>query len=148
MAGWLINFYIAAIDKSPMIDTPILNFPFNYRTWHWVDGATTLTSVFFYLIVQETLRDDKVDIVKFIYNFKHPCRVIIAICLFIFKVGWIIIGIIIFLSFNLKESSEFLMNFVTIYYVGFVGGLLYFYHHFATKYIIKKLKKKYYELHH
>ena len=45
--------------------------------------------------------------------------------MFIFKFIWIIIGITIFMDFKLKSTSDMLMQFITVYFVGFIGGLTY-----------------------
>ena len=81
LVGWIVEFILASKDVSVGIDEKI--FIFTFRTWLWVDGATTIALGFLGVFIMKLLE-------KFLYCF--------TIIYGLFKLTWIIVGFTMFVK--------------------------------------------------
>jgi hypothetical protein len=81
LVGWIVEFILASKDVSVAIDEKI--FIFTFRTWLWVDGATTVA--FGFLIV---------FVIKLLEKFSLCFTMIYGL----FKLIWIIVGFTMFVK--------------------------------------------------
>lgn len=63
--------------------------------------------------------------------------------LLLLKSIWIFVGSFMFLSFDYDQTTDLLSEFVTVYFVGFYGGLLYLIHFYIKKRMYRYFNSEY-----
>lgn len=98
----MINFYLAAADKSSGMDFKLPNFPVNFRTWNWADGGLNIITLLVFLFLKMTVERYHISNMNELLKKGFKKTFIMVVIFLLLKSAWIIIGMVIFLSFNIN----------------------------------------------
>ena len=115
-ASWLVSLALAYKDEGSicMNEAIFASFTFSYKTWLIIDGFTTL-GILVAMVIRNLIwcKDViKMDCICFSYG---------LIAMFtLFKVGWILIGLMMYLTLVFEQCTPLLKSFGTVYYLTFL----------------------------
>lgn len=132
MVFWMLNLVMAYEDESKIMTQVFTDIGITFKTWNIVDASISLVMLPFFILISAIIEKYEIKRFRDLAD-GHRAKIAVFGLLVFLKIVWIFVGLSFFAKFKFVETSNMLMQFAIVYFVGFVGGSI-----FIAQFSIKK----------